>query len=108
MRSTAYVIELIIAGVGSLAWMALIVFSIFGYEWLPVDLVFKAGFVIIISPFIYVVGVVTDRLVDNLFDRRFKENPDNPDFLEKEAYIRARTKIYLASDNLRDLLEYGK
>ena len=75
---------------------------------MPIDLLREPGFIIILSPFIYVIGVVIDRLIDNLFDRRFKENYSNPLFLKKKEYIMARTRIYLASDSLQGLLEYGK
>ncbi|MEM6806442.1 MAG: hypothetical protein AAF696_33900, partial [Bacteroidota bacterium] len=61
-----------------------------------------------LSPFVYVLGVIFDRWVDNLFDRFFKENYENPDFLPREEYYYARTKVYLASQDLKNLLEYGK
>lgn len=108
MRSTAYVIELIIAGAGAVLWLSLLLISLFGFEWIPVEYLKEPGVIIVLSPFIYVVGVVVDRLVDNLFDKRFKENYENPLFLKKKEYIMARTRIYLASDSLQGLLEYGK
>lgn len=108
MRSSSYIIELLVAGACAGSWMVLFIIAIFGYEWVPIDLLKEAGIVLILSPFVYAIGVIIDRLVDNLFDKYFKENFKNPVFLDKEAYITARTRIYLASDSLRDLLEYGK
>ena len=108
MKSSSYIIELLVAGAGAVAWMLLFVFAFLGYDWFPMDLVKEAGIVLALSPFVYVIGVITDRLVDNLFDKLFKENYHNPLFLGKEEYILARTRIYLTSDSLRDLLEYGK
>lgn len=108
MRSTSYVIELVIAGAGAVLWLSLLLMATFGYTWIPIELLKEPGIIIILSPFIYVIGVVMDRLVDNLFDKRFKENYENPLFLKKEEYIQARTRIYLASDSLQGLLEYGK
>lgn len=108
MRSTAYVIELVIAGAGAVLWLSLLLMALFGISWIPMALLKEPGFIIILSPFVYVIGVVIDRLIDNFFDKRFKENYTNPLFLKKKEYIMARTRIYLASDSLQGLFEYGK
>ncbi|MEZ4774401.1 MAG: hypothetical protein R3D00_14545 [Bacteroidia bacterium] len=108
MKSSSYIIELIVAGAGTIVWLALVLFIFVGYEWISLPLISEPAFVIVFSPFLYIAGVVTDRLVDNLFDKWFKENYHNPRFLGKEDYIIARTKIYLKSDSLRELIEYSK
>jgi len=108
MRSTSYFIELMIAGAGATVWVALLLFSFYGYEWMPWEYLKEAGVIIVLSPFVYVLGVIFDRFVDNFFDFYFKENYKNPKFLPKEEYYQARTKVYMASDHLRDLMEYGK
>ena len=108
MKSSSYIIELLVAGAGAVAWIILLVLAIFGYDWVPFNYLKEPGIILALSPFVYVIGVITDRLVDNLFDAFFKENYDNPLFLDKESYVLARTRIFLTSDSLRDLLEYGK
>ncbi|MDX2246617.1 MAG: hypothetical protein SF052_07580 [Bacteroidia bacterium] len=108
MKSSSYIIELIVAGAGAMVWLILILFIFVGYDWISLPLISEPALVIVFSPFLYIAGVVTDRLVDNLFDRWFKENYKNPGFLGKEEYIIARTKIYTRSDSLRELIEYSK
>ncbi|MEL6255256.1 MAG: hypothetical protein AAFR87_24825 [Bacteroidota bacterium] len=108
MRSTSYFIELMIAGAGATIWLSIIVMSFYGYDWMPWDYLKEAGIIIVLSPFVYVLGVIIDRFVDNFFDFYFKENAKNPQFLPKDEYYMARTKVYMASDHLKDLMEYGK
>lgn len=108
MRSTSYFIELMVAGAGATVWLGLIIISLFGWDWILWEYATEAGVIIVLSPFVYVLGVIFDRWVDNLFDFYFKENSKNPDFLPLEEYYYARTKVYLASEDLKNLLEYGK
>ncbi|TAE46709.1 MAG: hypothetical protein EAZ89_19520 [Bacteroidetes bacterium] len=108
MPVAGYVIELITAGAGASLWIVLLILAFTGHGWLPLDAIKQGGIFVLLSPFIYVIGAVIDRLVDNFFDRVFKENFQSPSFLTREGYFRARTRIYLKSDALRGLLEYGK
>lgn len=108
MKSTGYIIELLIAGAGTVLWMGLLLVAIFGMDWIPMDLMMEPGILIVLSPFIYAIGVITDRTVDDFFDARFKENDKNPKFLSKEAYFKARTRIFLASEALTEHMHYNK
>lgn len=108
MKSTSYIIELLVAGAGTVLWLGLLLIAFFGMEWVPIDLLKEPGLIIVLSPFIYAIGVITDRAVDDLFDWRFKENEKNPKFLSKEAYYQARTRIYLASAALTTHMDYNK
>lgn len=108
MKSSSYIIELLVAGAGAFVWIILLIIALTGYDWIPLALIIEPAFVIVFSPFLYAIGVIVDRLVDNLFDSWFKENHTNPNFMGKREYIEARTKIYLRSESLRDLIEYSK
>ena len=58
------------------------------------------------APIIYVIGIISDRLVDQLFDRLFKLKPEP--FSDKNDYRIVRSKIYINSDTLTNLFEYGR
>lgn len=108
MNTSGYIIELIIAGAGAVVWILLFTFAILGYDWVPVDFLIEPGVVIMLSPFVYVIGVITDRLVDSVFEKYFSENPGNPLFMSQHEYVKAITQVYMAAESLKELFEYNK
>ncbi len=125
--STNYFIELLITGAGTAIAILLVSLGFWGI-WIPFDVILVdstlIGILILVFPLLYTIGIVTDRLVDNLYDRWFGDEiiltsfctlRSDPKKLTKQekitalrGYSRARSKIYLASDSLRQVFEYGR
>ncbi|MEO1448932.1 MAG: hypothetical protein AAFV07_05350 [Bacteroidota bacterium] len=76
MKSTSYIIELLVAGAGTVLWLGILLVALFGTEWLPLDVVATPEFLIVASPFIYALGVIMDRTIDDLFDKQINKRAD--------------------------------
>lgn len=68
MNTTSLFVELVVIGVGALAWVALLVLSVFGYDWVPLDPLLAAAATVPLLSVVYVLGIVSDRVADLLFD----------------------------------------
>ena len=53
-------------------WVTLLVLSIFGYGWAPLDQLFFLPSLLPILAITYSFGIVTDRVADCLFDKIWK------------------------------------
>ncbi len=78
MNTTKYFIELMIAGLGLIVWLLFLTLSYIEVPYPSIQLFFEkssagilASAIVVLLPFIYAVGIVTDRLVDSIFDRFF-------------------------------------
>lgn len=108
MNTTDLFVELIIIGVGAAIWVALLVLGVFGYSWVPFDHLFALSSLLPILAITYILGIVTDRVADGLFDTVWKSKlaqqfyPNDGDDYDDRRYI------YLRSERLASLLEYGR
>ena len=116
MKSYQYFIELLIAGAGSLVWIILLAIDVFGIEWFRFeynvlqnmsDGIFFA-LIILLFPFLYVSGIITDRVSDYLFDKTANIKISKKHFSCKEDYQKTKALMFMKSTNLRDLYEYGR
>lgn len=112
MKTTNYFIELIIAGISTVTWVLLLVLSsidhsiISTYFYLDNNIPY-ATIAAIALPFVYVVGVVADRIWDSIFDllpttykdKHLKSYPE---------YKTAKIKLLLSQDALIDKFEYNR
>ena len=112
MNTTALFVELIVIGIGTAAWIALLLLSIFGYLWIPAQ---QVTALIALLPFlslIYVLGIVTDYLVFNIYRRVFRRLEDSfcRRYLGKEIDIETiRTYVYTyATENVINRFEYDR
>lgn len=110
MNTTSLFVELVVIGIGAGLWITLVIFTIFGYGWVPTT---KIDAVLIISAIptltmIYVLGIVSDRLIDKLFDS-IKGNKLKLQYFDNssEAY-EARRKVITSSDRMADIIEYNR
>ena len=106
MNTTNLFVELIVIGVGALAWLTLLVLALFGWEWVPTTQVFSTVGLVPILSLIYVLGVVSDRIADLLFDRLWERDLRKTRFLEVADYHAARRQILTRSERLSEVLEY--
>jgi hypothetical protein len=134
MSTTNLFVELIVIGVGAMAWVVLLVLAFFGWDsiaWLhPND----TAAAIPLLAVTYLLGIVTDRLADALFEgiRRIsaRRHPEPPSTLgigavapvdlpvasrkpstyaeATDAYHSARHTVHLHGERFIPILEYGR
>lgn len=71
MTSTVIFVEILFAGIQSMVWIVLLIFLVFGAQWLPnLDTLPDVGGVLIVigSAFAYSLGIVNDRMARIFFD----------------------------------------
>jgi len=108
MSTTNLFVELIVIGVGALAWIVLLVLSLFGWNWVPTEKVFSTVAIVPLVSLIYVLGIVSDRIADTLFEHWWNDDLRKGRFPEINDYHAARRQILTGSERLSDLLEYGR
>lgn len=104
MNTTAIFVELIVMGVGATLFLASVVFSILGYDWLPLNYIVSLPAALPALSIIYVLGIIFDRSADRLF-RVFDRPLRLKCFSESDEYYEARSAL---SGIRHQLQEYGK
>jgi hypothetical protein len=108
MSTTDLFVELMVIGIGAAIWLILFIFSIFGYEWVPVDQVASLFALIPVAAVVYVLGIVVDRIADTIFEKLWSQTLCEKVYKTKREYFDDRRLIYTRSDRLGNLLEYGR
>jgi len=108
VNTTDLFVEIIVIGVGATIWVVLLVLSIFGYRWLPSDQLFSLPSLLPALSVTYVLGIVTDRAADALFDKFWKPSLVQQVYQQDGDDYDDRRYIYLRSERLANLLEYGR
>jgi hypothetical protein len=106
VTTTALFVELIVIGVGGVAWASLAVLSVFGYSWLTFDRATSLTSLVPLLSLTYVFGIVVDRMADQIF-RRPSRLLLHRWFTSFEQYQKAKTLVYVESP-LRNLIEYNR
>jgi hypothetical protein len=110
MNTTSFFVELIVIGVGAAIWIGLAVLSLVGISWVSsTSFSGQLGFVLLIPTLsiIYVLGIIIDRTADWILGP-WSRALQRREFPNPKEYYRARTTIYMKSEVLRDLYEYGR
>lgn len=96
-----------IAGISNVIWIALMAFTFWGEK---IDFSFIEGRELIISivllPIVYVIGIITDRLTDEIFERLFPLRKKH--FKDMNEHRTALAAVYKSSEALTKLFEYGR
>jgi len=66
MTTTNVFAELLIIGVETLAWIALLIFCLFGYGWIDFSIFNNLAIAIPLAALTYVLGIIMDRVSDTL------------------------------------------
>ena len=108
MNTTNYTIELLIAGISTTLWLAILSVAIWGNwvaNWYPaIDN--ELTIVLILFPFVYMIGVLGDRLASGLVSPL--EDKIRKRFFATEAeYKKARSVTYIKHEALIKLFEYN-
>jgi hypothetical protein len=108
MNTTNLFVELIVIGVGASIWLVLLILSIFGYAWVPIDHLTSPFAVVPILAVVYVLGIISDRVADAVFEWIWTDDLRGSYFQNRKEYYEARRLILTSSERLSDLLEYGR
>ncbi|MBK7409548.1 MAG: hypothetical protein IPL49_02125 [Saprospirales bacterium] len=108
MNNTNYTIELLIAGISTALWMVLLTMAFWGnwlIEWLP-GIGNELAIVLVLFPFVYMIGVLIDRVSSGLFGPMEDKLQKNY-FPDRDAYKMARSITYTRHEALIKLFEYN-
>jgi hypothetical protein len=108
MGTTNLFVELVVIGVGAMIWLCLLVIAVFGWKWIPVDQVFSTVALVPLVSLIYLLGIISDRIADSIFERLWVKGLQQQRFASTNDYHLARRQILTGSERLSDLLEYGR
>ena len=108
MGTTDLFVELIVIGIGAFAWIAIATLSIFGYQWVPLEQLLSVSAIVPFLSFVYVVGIVTDRIADVLFDRIWIPHLHRKHYSSLSTTREDRRLIYSKNEYLANLIEYGR
>ena len=108
MNTTSLFVELLVIGVGAAIWVLLLTLSIFGYEWFPPDKTLSILDAIPILAVVYVLGIVSDRMIDLLFSHLWGSKARLQQFPDAKAYHEARRKVLTSSDAMSKMIEYSR
>lgn len=108
MGTTNLFVELVVIGVGAAAWLVLLVLAAFGWAWVPLEQTFSSTALVPLISVVYLLGIVSDRVADSLFERVWVPRLRAATFPALAAYHDARRDILTRSARLADQLEYGR
>ena len=108
--------ELVIAGAGGLVWIIILSVDVFGVSWFYFEYAalqnmsegLLIGLLFIIFPFVFITGIIMDRISDYLFDKVINIKISKKYFDTKYEYQKAKSLIFYKSSNLKGLYEYGR
>jgi hypothetical protein len=108
MATTNLFVELIVIGVGAAGWVTLLILGIFGVETFPTITEAAYPVLFILLPLVYLLGIISDRGADFLFDKLFSSSLRNRYFEQTRDYQDARRLVLNSSGRLAGMHEYGR
>ena len=108
MSTTNLFVELLVIGVGAACWVALLLYNALGTDWLDAEILDSYPVLAVILAVVYLLGIVTDRVSDYLFDTFCSNRIRSRYFAEKRDYQDARRLVLSSSGRLADMHEYGR
>lgn len=108
MGTTDLFVELVVIGIGASVWIVLATFGIFGYAWVPLDKLFSVPALIPFLSLVYIMGIITDRIADVLFEAIWTSTIQKKYYSSSDASRDDRRLIYSKNEYLANLIEYGR
>ena len=108
MNTTNYTIELLIAGISTTLWLLILSVAFYG-NWIGGLLPAMGSeltLVLILFPFVYMIGVLGDRLASGLVNP-LENSIRKRYFATEDEYKRARSVTYIKHEPLIKLFEYN-
>lgn len=108
MGTTNLFVELVVIGVGAAVWILELVLACFGFGWTQHD--FSSSLVTIVATaLVYILGIVTDRVADGLFEGFLSAKMRHRVYGAAVAeYYRDRRLLLMRSAAEISLFEYGR
>lgn len=108
MSTTTLFVELVVVGVGALAWVCLLLLAGLGHEWVPVDKLFSPSATVPVLALVYLLGIVTDRVADTVLGPLWaKGNRERVYGKDDHAYV-VDKMLVLSVPQFSRLFEYNK
>jgi hypothetical protein len=108
MSTTTLFVELVVVGVGAMAWLCLLIVAAFGHAWIPLDRVVSPSATVPVLALVYVLGIVSDRVADAVLGPLWaKGNRARVYGGDDHAYA-ADKMLVLATPQFSRLFEYNK
>src|SRR2546425_5370696 len=108
MSTTNLFVELVVVGAGAAAWVTLLLLAVFGHEWLPVDKLFSPNAAVPILAFVYLLGIVTDRLADALLGPLWASGNRARVYTQDDHSYAVDKMLVLSEPEFGKLFEYNK
>lgn len=108
MATTNLFVELLVIGVGAACWVGLLILAAFGVEFTHFELLKTYPVLMTLLALVYLLGIVSDRIADLVFDRLFSLPLRAKYFDHKRDYQDARRLVFSTSNRLADMHEYGR
>lgn len=108
MTTTNLFVELVVIGVGAACWVGMLIMGAFGVDWVGVELLKNYSVLVVLLAVTYLLGIISDRVADYVFDKLFSAPLRARYFSEKREYQDARRLIFSSSDRLADMHDYGR
>jgi hypothetical protein len=109
MNTTNLFVELIVIGVGASIWVCLLILSVFGYGWVPFDKVFSLPLLIPALSIVYLLGIVTDRIADAIFEAWWGQRYRKAVYKNSlKQFFEDRRTVFSKSEQIARLYEYSR
>ena len=108
MSTTNLFVELFVIGMGAAVWILLFVLAVLGCTWASLDRFGSWNAFLPVLAFIYVLGIVVDRMADSLLraaDRRLRDRAFSG---SEKDYHYVRTFVFYRSDKFKDIFDYSR
>ncbi len=108
MATTNLFVELLVIGVGATCWVGLLIMAAFGFEFTQSEALNTYPVLVPLLAIVYLLGIISDRLADVVFDKCFSQPLRAQFFSQKRDYQDARRLVIDSSNRLADMHEYGR
>lgn len=108
MNTTDLFVEILVIGVGAFTWLAMLMLSAFGYSDVLPSQIFSIPALLPVIALVYVLGILTDRIADILFEKLFINSIRKKYYANTKQHFEDRRTILVYSERLSELLEYGR
>lgn len=109
MNTTNLFVELIVIGVGAAIWTLSLLVAAFGYSWVFNEVFSSPGGVGLLIGVVYVLGIITDRIADGLFERWVSKHFRRAVYGgDSTRFYEDRRLLLLKASPCAELFEYGR
>lgn len=108
MTTTHLFVELVVIGIGTFTWVFLLIMTFFDYNWISKIQHFHIMATIPLLSIIYLLGIISDRVSDSVFDKFWGKAMREKWFDNTKDFYDAYSLVFTRSDHLSDLHHYGR